>query len=519
MGILYIIVCIKKKYRKEKLEMKQIKEDYKKTIKYFCESKIFVIAIILVTILSFGFTITNSSVGMDDTAFDRYYDGKEMLAIGRWGAYVIYQILNITEFIPFWLDFIAASVIMFTSVLWCLFLKKNLKEKLQIGAYIIFASVFISFPIINEIFIFENCNIAVMLGTFLASFGVMIFYENYNNIHKKNIYVLSALILTLAMSMYEACAQVMLISICITSILMIYTDKNKKIKDIFKYIFCALGIVAISVVLDQIVVKLIYLAGVKTSDVAEKQINWGSYGILESLQLIVLNIINAIKNIKYYPVLIFDFASIIGLAIGILQSDKNKNWMILVIFMAMFLSNFAISVLQLGSVLYRTCTSWGLFVAIVMMAVYYFLNEYKITKILASIAITILVLQQTVSLNKLFYNDYKRYQKDLHIAYDLVYNLEKNCDISKPLVIMGTPYKGMGDYGAQSNSLSVLWWGKKAFNDKGSEFIKFLNSLGYSFQNPTDEEYEKGKVEAENMERYPKDGSIRELEDCIIINF
>ena len=132
--------------------MKQIKEDYKKTIKYFCESKIFVIAIILVTILSFGFTITNSSVGMDDTAFDRYYDGKEMLAIGRWGAYVIYQILNITEFIPFWLDFIAASVIMFTSVLWCLFLKKNLKEKLQIGAYIIFASVFISFPIILIIF-------------------------------------------------------------------------------------------------------------------------------------------------------------------------------------------------------------------------------------------------------------------------------------------------------------------------------------------------------------------------------
>ena len=272
-------------------------------------------------------------------------------------------------------------------------------------------------------------------------------------------------------------------------------------------------------VLDQIVVKLIYLAGVKTSDVAEKQINWGSYGILESLQLIVLNIINAIKNIKYYPVLIFDVASIIGLAIGILQSDKNKNWMILVIFIAMFLSNFAISVLQLGSVLYRTCTSWGLFVAIIMMAVYYFLNEYKITKILASIAITILVLQQTVSLNKLFYNDYKRYQKDLHIAYDLVYNLEKNCDISKPLVIMGTPYKGMGDYGAQSNSLSVLWWGKKAFDDKGSEFIKFLNSLGYKFRIPTNEEVEKGKQEAENMSRYPQEGSIKELEDCIVINF
>ena len=32
MGILYIIVCIKGKYRKEKFKMKQLKEDYKNGI-------------------------------------------------------------------------------------------------------------------------------------------------------------------------------------------------------------------------------------------------------------------------------------------------------------------------------------------------------------------------------------------------------------------------------------------------------------------------------------------------------
>ena len=282
---------------------------------------------------------------MDDTAFDRYYSEKEMLAIGRWGAYVVYQILNITEFIPFWLDFVAASVIMLTAVMWCIFLKKNVDDKFSIGVYIIFAAVFISFPIINEIFIFENCNIAVMLGTLLASLGIMLFYENYNNTHKKCICILSGVILTVAMSMYEACVQTMLVSICITAILMIYTDKNKKIKDIFKYIICALGILGAAVILDEIIVKIINFAGVKPSDAAEKEINWGKYGILESLQLIIVNIISAIKNIKYYPVLIFDIVSVIGLAIGILQSDKKKNWMILVIFIAMFLSNFGISIL------------------------------------------------------------------------------------------------------------------------------------------------------------------------------
>ena len=499
--------------------MEKIKEEYKKSINYFFKNKAFIITIILITVLSFGFTITNSSVGMDDTAFDRYYQGKEMLAIGRWGSYLVYQILNITEFIPFWIDFIASSIIMLTAVLWCIFLKKNLEYKLPLGAYITFAAVFISFPIINEIFIFENCNIAVMLGSFLASLGIMVFYENYTKIHKKGIYIVSALILTFAMSMYEACAQIMLVAIFITAILMIYTNRDKKIKDIFKYLFSVLGILLVGVILDEIIVKIIYFAGVRASDVADKEINWGQYGILESFEIILVDIVCAMKNIKYFPVLIFDVASGIGLAISILQSDRKKNWMILVIFIAMFLSNFAISILQLDAVLYRTCTSWGLFVAIIVLMLYKFLSEYKITKILACLVIGILVLQQSKTLNQLFYNDYKRYQKDLHIAYDLVYNLEKDYDISKPLVIMGTPYKGMGDYGAQSNSLSVLWWGKKAFNDNGREFIKFLNSLGYDFDVPTDEEYEKGKIEAENMERYPKDGSIRELDDCIIINF
>ncbi len=499
--------------------MEKIKEDYKIATKYFLKNKLFIVTIILVTILSFGFTITNPSVGMDETAFDRYYQNKEMLESGRWGSYLLYSGLGIIEFIPFWIDFLVATIIAFIAVMWCIFLKKNLQEKLSIGAYLVFATIFISFPIINESYIFSNSSLAVMLGTFLASLGIMLFYENYNNIHKKMIYLLISIILAVAFSMYEACGQIMLVSICITILLMLYTNKDKKIKEIFKYAFCALGILIAGVILDEIIVKLIYMAGVRASNEADKEISWGKYGIVESFQLIMINIVNAMRNTKYFPVLIFDTFSGIGLAISILQSDKKKNWMILIIFIAMFLSNFAISMLQLDSVLYRTCTSWGLFVAVIVMVAYKFLSEYKITKILAIIMIGMLVLQQTKTLNQLFYNDYMRYQKDLHIAYELIYDLEKDYDTSKPLVIMGTPYKGMGNYGAQSNSLSVLWWGKKAFNDNGREFIKFLNSLGYDFKVPTDEEYEKGKIEAEKMGNYPKAGSIKELEDCIVINF
>lgn len=499
--------------------MKELKDKYKKATKYFCTNKIFITIIILVTILSFGFTITHPSVGMDETAFDRYYQDGEMLESGRWGSYLIYKVLNIIEFTPFWLDFVVTGIIMVTAILWCIFLKKNLKEKLSLGAYIVFSTVFISFPLINECYIFSNSSLAVMIGTLLASLGIMLFYENYNNVHKKGIYVLITILLAFAFSMYEACGQIMLIAVFITAILMIYQNKNIKTKEIFKYLFAVLGTVALAVILDEVIVKIIYLLGVRASNEADKEISWGKYGLLQSFQLIVINIIDAMRNIKYFPILVFDVASLIGLAIGILQSDKKQNWMILLIFIAMFLSNFAISILQLDHVMYRTCTSWGLFVAIIVMITYKFLSEYKITKILAGIAIFVLVLQQTKTLNQLFYNDYKRYEKDLTIANELIYDLEKSYDVSKPLVIMGTPYKGMGNIGAQSNSLSVLWWGKKAFNDNGREFIKFLNSLGYHFEVPSDEEYEKGKIEAENMNKYPQSGSIKELDDCIIINF
>ena len=499
--------------------MKELKEEYEKSINYFVKSKLFITIVILVTILTFGFTITNFSIGMDETAFNRYYKNKEMLESGRWGSYLIYRGLNITEFVPFWIDFMVASIILITAILWCVFLKKNLKEKLPLGAYIVFATIFISFPLVNEWYIFSNSSLAVISGTFLASLGIMMFYENYIKIHKKIIYILISIVLAFAFSMYEACGQVMLVAICITAILMLYTKKDTKIKDIFKYLFATLGILIIAVILNEIVVKFIYLLGIKPSNEADKEIKWGEYGILESFQLIVFYIFYAMKNTIYFPMLIFDIVSAIGLAISIVQSDKKRNWMILLIYIAMFLSNFAISMIQLKSVLYRTCTSWCLFVSIILMISYYYLSKYKLTKVLTGIIIGILVLQQTIIVNKLFYNDYKRFQKDVHIAYDLIYNLEKDHDISKPLVIMGTPYKGIGGYGAQSNSLSVLWWGQKAFNDNGREFINFLNSLGYKFRVPTDDEYKKGKIEAKNMSNYPKNGSIKELDDCIVVNF
>lgn len=52
--------------------MKKIIDEYKEQIKYFILNKKYMIAIIIIGILSYGFTITHYSIGIDDLCFDRY---------------------------------------------------------------------------------------------------------------------------------------------------------------------------------------------------------------------------------------------------------------------------------------------------------------------------------------------------------------------------------------------------------------------------------------------------------------
>ena len=69
--------------------------------------------LLFVTILAYGFSITNRTVGVDDLAYDTYYgDGKAMLAGMRWGAVLWRRAVSVLEFAPFAHRFLAAVFFM-----------------------------------------------------------------------------------------------------------------------------------------------------------------------------------------------------------------------------------------------------------------------------------------------------------------------------------------------------------------------------------------------------------------------
>lgn len=172
--------------------------------------------------------------------------------------------------------------------------------------------------------------------------------------------------------------------------------------------------------------------------------------------------------------------------------------------------------------MYRASTSWGLFVAIIITSVYYILSKKQSLHKLAILLITMLVLWQTRDLNQWFYNEYIKYQKDLKVAYQLAEDIEKNSNnLNKPIVFIGDFEKDFyainTPIGSQSNGLSVLWWGKDAFEENGTELIKFIDSLGYNFRIPTDAQCEEASKLSKEMNTYPKEGYIKEFEDFIVV--
>ena len=505
--------------------MRNIIREYKEELKKLLSKKGYLFSIIIVCILAYGYAITHVSIGMDDTCLDRYYGSffsENMASAGRWGSYILYKILGITNFTPFWLEFLTVLVIMSTCVLISCFIRKNIKKQ-DVILSTIFSCIYISYPLINEPFIFQPSNLALFLSNLLTIACVIGIFEIIDNNLKKKYYFFFIPILAISISMYESCCQTFLVGLLACMIVRIILKKEQE-KNLFKNFFTGIGVLVASILLNYVILKIFYAVGIPNQLSGGRSIYWFEYGISNGITVIAKNIwYYTVRNIRYFPVLEFIISIALGLILSIYLSIKNKNIYIFNIYILMIFANFALSILQCREVLYRANTSWGLMVAMVITLVFALFVNRKYLKTIAIISITLIILWQTKDMNQWFYSEYLKYQRDLKDAYQIADDITKKVEsLKKPVVFCGIPnkeYQLNGQIGAQSNGLSVIWWGAKAFDDNAYELIKFINSLGYHFRKPTNEQYQKGKQLSEQMPNYPKEGYIKEYEDIIVVHF
>ncbi len=170
--------------------------------------------------------------------------------------------------------------------------------------------------------------------------------------------------------------------------------------------------------------------------------------------------------------------------------------------------------------------------------------------------LAVILWNQCYDMNRWFYVDYLKYESAKDTMRQVAYELGRGFDTGKPVVFTGSyqvprsiiadAYVGYGtetfyqmnrltqpidehllekfyrEYGvwvAQTPALSVIEWGRYAFGDD-SELVRFFAMHGYGLVPYREEErYYDLELYSLDLPRFPQEGSIVDVGECIVVHF
>ena len=122
---------------------------------YFLKNAKFRAALGLTLLLSYGYAIATTRVSIDSLEGDRYIGtGGVMLSTGRFGMNLWAAVLGYGRAEPsyaFGIDLLAALLLALAAVSFCALLRKAAQDHISMFGYGLFACLFVSYPLMNEI--------------------------------------------------------------------------------------------------------------------------------------------------------------------------------------------------------------------------------------------------------------------------------------------------------------------------------------------------------------------------------
>lgn len=507
--------------------MKKYKDNFLSFFKWS-----YFIPIILTVFGSYFYLFTHSTVNIDTLSYDRYYQGTSQLVNGRYLGFLMNKITNLVDFNPFFADFCAIILLVIAAVVFCTFIKTIIKKPINAICYTIFSCLFISYPLITEILGYVPSGINIGLG-YIITFIALIY--SYESISGKNNYVLIIILLLIAITLYESFASVYLLGL---GIILLLNESNKEEKTSFKCLCMTIwkGLIPllVSVVLNLVISKILFnVINDSNVGIAGKTIIYDFSNILGSIWLLIKLMAYSYlyKALYHLPITILVISIIIFGVIYISKyiKSKNVNYILLMIFS--YISLFSLSLIQGYSAYYRTCQTFALFISFTFSFLTYLVllkSKKEYLKKLVVITMFVLIFYQSKEIHKWAYLNDLRFQHEKLVIIDISQELQKNYDISKPIVFMGeysSPevvkkhmYKNGVRLG-QSDLNSYIDWALTAFDTPGAEILKFSQLYGYNFKLGTMEMLEEAKLEKDSLKNYPESGYILEKENYIIVNF
>ena len=552
-------------------------------IKCFIKDKWYGSILFLIGIGAYGFIITHYSIGIDDTAISMYFDDGLAPYVGRTTLFLVNKIIPLTKMSPFFVEFVSMLCMLFAATLWCVLWNRICGSKLFIPkwVYVLVAGIFISCPLISEVYVFYLHN-GICLAYALTAVAL---YLLLNALRKrinmqKRIFasLLSALFVSLAVGCYESMMLVYVIGALTLFFLLriLYGADGKEAEfetGVLWWFIAGAVTVAGSLLIRSCVIALLHAVyDFESQFYMAKTSKRGSFlsRLISEKDELIMNVKHFIMRyyvnaVCYLPVrmLVIGYA-VLGVGALIFSFLKRDFWL-LISYIALPVIPVFMCLAGLDGIAYRTAQYVPVVVAFAMLVVFVMLckvplKNHKVLYGCYGLIMAIIVWNQCADLNQWFLADYIKYQNDRDIMLQIARDLQAECDTRKPVVFVGeleeatavtasstlsfsdSRWKyicmlsdimdptmkekyycqhGKGYHFRGSIFYSTINWGINAFDLTPTQLTEFWKYHGYDFIPATDLEAIKEAKQIQNelkMPEYPVDGYIMECEDYIIIH-
>lgn len=551
-------------------------EEYKENFAALCKNRRYVLPLALTALLAYGFMVTHPVVGIDDTPYAYYFQEGLAAIVGRWVLYLLNKVLSIGEFAPLVTDLAGVLILMAGVTVWAALFRTVMGDRVPEWGYLFFAAVFLSCPLISEVYTYYLHN-GTSLG-YLCTGISLCFLRQWRGNRRRFQWLAGAVcFLWIATGCYESFMVVWLLGVLLLLLTECYCGVRPRV---LRSLCMSAGTALCALILRSLMTAAVtgifglgYLKEEAVHRSVTEMVSWmlaPGAGAEFVMLLKRVYVMYGVFAFAYFPIRIFVLASAFLLGYGIYGSIRKRTPWILALTLGGFVVSFLLVVVEGKATLYRAAQFLPVICGYGALLLCFGMQEVKQSRLLCRresagklcsgaviAALCVILWNQCADMNRWFYVDYMKYEAAKETVDRVACELERGfAPTDKPVVFTGeyriprdlvqaafVPYdsetfyrmkrwtdpidghlleKFYRDYGvwvAQTPALSVIEWGRYAF-DTDQELARFFHMHGHELR-PCLQPEIYGEAETASLElpRFPREGSIVDMGDYIIVHF
>lgn len=514
----------------------------KQGFKKFLLNPLYIFPILISTILCYAYYLTHETVTIDSLSSDRYYHGL-LVAQGRLTATIIENYLGF-EHLPIAVENIIGLIcFILGATVFCIIFDKA-KPQNNVLPYTFFTCLYITFPLMNEYFMFKGSVLTTGGSILLVSFAL------YFALKIKNLIVsilISSIFIFFAYSWYESFILVYIGAVFLLLILL--ADGQKSQKELFFNGFWLAPTLFLGFSLEEIISNAI----INICNITQDNNNAVGTAWLSSsatLKSFFYDFIYSFvsKIFCYAPFAILFIFLTVAFVLMILQTKSTKKPILIFFYLGLALTVFFLSIYRGAELAYRTEQGIPFYISAITLLLsskIINLNGKKTLKIIASLSLVIILTVQICSSNYWYHVNVLRDKEEKQVVCNIAKDLEKY-DKNKPVIFIGyyqlsnniedkytvkkdsvagriinyTSKKAKKSYtytACQTSISSYISWSIYSFSSANVELKKFFNACGYDFKLGTNEQFKEATKKYINIPSYNDSGYILDAGDYIVV--